>query len=133
MYYHCINRRLIIEPFNILEIVTKVIGWIIQVLPIFIILWPRSRTYASTSLQVTIKTNLLAELKHQAPTTTSPLLLLQLHQQQRLLSINIISSTNRHLQHAKLRILLQHLTSHAAYERSGGPPKRPAAKRLCII
>ena len=92
-----------------LEIVTKVIGWIIQVLPIFIILRPRPRTYASTS----------------------PLLLLQLHQQQQLLSINIINSTNHHLQHAKLRILLQHLTSHAAYERSGGPPKRPAAKRPC--
>ena len=45
----------------------------------------------------------------------------------------IINSTNHHLQHAKLRILLQHLTSHAAYERSGGPPKRPAAKRPCII
>ena len=93
------------------EIVTKVIGWIIQVLPIFIILRPRPRTYASTS----------------------PLLLLQLHhQQQQLLSINTINSTNHHLQHAKLRILLQHLTSHAAYERSGGPPKRPAAKRPCI-
>ena len=75
----------------------------------FIILRPRPRTYASTS----------------------PLLLLQLHQQQQLLSINIINSTNHHLQHAKLRILLQHLTSHAAYERSGGPPKRPAAKRPC--
>ena len=63
---------------------------------IFIILRPRPRTYASTS----------------------PLLLLQLHQQQQLLSIiNIIDSTNHHLQHAKLRILLQHLTSHAAYER----------------
>ena len=36
-------------------------------------------------------------------------------------------STNHHL-HAKLRILLQHLTSHAAYERRGGP----AAKRPCI-
>ena len=48
-----------------------------------------------------------------------------------LLSINIINSTN-HLQHAKLRILLQHLTSHVASERSGGPPKRPAAKRPCI-
>ena len=70
----------------------------------FIILRPRPRTYASTS----------------------PLLLLQLHQQQQLLSINIINSTNHHLHHAKLRILLQHLTSHAAYERSGGPPKRPA-------
>ena len=71
------------------------------------ILRPRPRTYASTS----------------------PLLLLQLHQQQQLLSIiNIINSTNHHL-HAKLRILLQHLTSHAAYERSGGPPRRPAAKR----
>ena len=76
---------------------------------IFIILRPRPRTYASTSL-----------------------LLLQLHQQQQLLSINIINSTNHHLQHAKLRTLLQHLTSHAAYERSGGPPKRPAAKRPCI-
>ena len=74
----------------------------------FIILRPRPRTYASTS----------------------PLLLLQLHQQQQLLSINIINSTN-HVQHAGLRILLQHLTSHAAYERSGGPPKRPAAKRPC--
>ena len=84
--------------------------WIIQVLPI-IILRPRPRTYASTS---------------------SPLLLLQLHQQQQLLSINMIHSTHHHLQHAKLRILLQHLTSHAAYERSGGPPKRPAAKRPCI-
>ena len=50
-----------------LETVTKVIGWIIQVLPIFIILRPRPRTYASTSSQVTMKTNLLAELKHQAP------------------------------------------------------------------
>ena len=78
---------------------------------IFIILRPRPRTYASTS----------------------PLLLLQLHQQQQLLSINIINSTNHHLQHAKLRILLQHLTSHAAYERSGGPPKRPAANRPCTI
>ena len=47
------------------------------------------------------------------------------------LRINIINSTNHHLQHAKLRILLQHLTSHAAYERSGGPSKRPAAKRPC--
>ena len=95
-----------------LEIVTKVIGWIIQVLPIFIILRPRPRTYASTS----------------------PLLHLQLHQQQQLLSItNKINSTNHHLQHAKLRILLQHLTSHAAYERSGAPPKRPAAKRPCIL
>ena len=75
----------------------------------FIILRPRPRTYASTS----------------------PLLLLQLHQQQQLLSINIINCTN-HLQHTKLRILLQHLTSHAAYERSCGPPKRPAAKRPCI-
>ena len=83
---------------------------VIQVLPIFIILRPRPRTYASTS----------------------PLLLLQLHQQQQLLSIiNIINSTNHHPQHAKLQILLQHLTSHAAYERSGGPPKRPAAKRPC--
>ena len=61
---------------------------------------------------------------------TSPLLLLQLHRQQQLLSINTINSTN-HLQRAKLRILLQHLTSHAAYERSGGPSKRPAAKRPC--
>ena len=79
---------------------------------IFIILRPRPRTYASTS----------------------PLLLLQLHQQRQLLSIiNIINSINHHLQHAKLRILLQHLTSHAAYERSGGPPKRPAAKRPCIV
>ena len=79
---------------------------------IFIILRPRPRTYASTS----------------------PLLLLQLHQQQQLLSIiNIINSTNNHLQHAKLRILLQHLTSHAAYERSGGPPKRPTAKRPCMF
>ena len=65
------------------------------------------------------------------------MLLLQLHQQQQLLPINIINSTNHHLQHAKLRILLQHLTSHAAYERNGGPlwgppPKRPAAKRPCI-
>ena len=93
-----------------LEIATKVIGWIIHVLPIFIIVRPRPRTYASTS----------------------PLLLLQLHQQQQLLSINIIKSTNHHLQHAKLRILLQHLTSHAAYERRGGPPKRPTAKRPCI-
>ena len=76
---------------------------------IFIILRPRPRTYASTS----------------------PLLLLQLHQQQQLLSINIINLTSHHLQHAKLRILLQHLTSHAAYEGSGGPPKRPAAKRPC--
>ena len=77
---------------------------------IFIILLPRPRTYASTS----------------------PLLLLQLHQQQQLLSIiNIINSTHHHLQHAKLRILLQHLTSHAVCERSGGPPKRPAAKRPC--
>ena len=88
--------------------------------------------HASTSLQVTIKTNLLAEIKHQAPTTTFPLLLLQLHQQQQLLSININDSTNHHLQRAKLRILLQRLTSHAAYERSGGPPKRPATKRPCI-
>ena len=88
-------------------IVTKVIRWIIQVLTIFIILRPRPRTYASTS----------------------PLLLLQLHQQQQLLSIiNKINSTNHHLQHAKFRMLLQHLTSHAAYERSGGPPKRP-----CIL
>ena len=80
-------------------------------LSIFIILRPRPRTYPSTS----------------------PLLLLQLHQQQYLLSIiNIINSTNHHLQHAKLRILLQHLTSHAAYERSGGPPKRAAARRPCI-
>ena len=63
--------------------------------------------------------------------STSPLLFLQLHQQQQLLSINIINSTNHHLQHSELRILLQHLTSHAAYERSGGPPKRPAAKRSC--
>ena len=46
-------------------------------------------------------------------------------------SSDTINSTY-HLQHAKLRILLQHLTSHAAYERSGGPPKRPAAKRPCI-
>ena len=74
---------------------------------IFIILRPRPRTYASTS----------------------PLLLLQLHQQQQLLSINIINSTSHHLQHAKLRILLQYLPSHAAYERSGGPPQRPAAMR----
>ena len=86
------------------------IGRIIQVIPIFIILRPRPRTYASTS----------------------PLLLLQLHQQQQLLSvINIINSTSHHLQHAKLDIRLEHLTSHAAYERSGGPPKRPAAKRPC--
>ena len=92
------------------KIVTKVIGWIIQVVPIFIVLRPRPRTYASTS----------------------PLVPLQLHQQQQLLSINIINSTIHHLQHAKLRILLQHLTSHAAYERSGGPPKRPAAKRPCM-
>ena len=85
-----------------------VIGRIIQVF--FIILRPRPRTYASTS----------------------PLLLVQLHQRQQLLSIiNIMNSTNHHLQHAKLRILLQHLTSHATYERSGGPPKRPAAKRPC--
>ena len=77
---------------------------------IFIILRPRPRTYVSTS----------------------PLLLLQLHQQHQLLAINIINSTD-HLQHVKLRILLQHLTSHAAYERSGGPPKRPAAKRPCIV
>ena len=77
----------------------------------FIILRPRPRTYFES---------------------TSPLLLLQLHQQQQLLSINIINSTNHHLQHAKLRILLQRLTSPAAYERSGGPPKRPAAKRPCI-
>ena len=98
------------KTFYILQIVPKVVGWIIQVLPIFIILRPRPRTYASTS----------------------PLLLLQLHQQQQLLSINIINSTNHHLQHAKLRILRQHLTSHAAYERSGGPPKRPAAKRPCV-
>ena len=77
---------------------------------IFIILRPRPRTYASTS----------------------PLLLLQLHQQQQLLSIiNIIIPTN-HLQHAKLWILPQHLTSHAAYERNGWPPKRPAAKHPCI-
>ena len=76
------------------------------------ILRPRPRTYASTA----------------------PLLLLQLPQQQQLLSIiNIINSTNLCLQHAKLRILLQHLTSHAAYERSGGPPKRLAANRPCII
>ena len=46
--------------------------------------------------------------------------------------ISIINSTNHHLQHAKLRILLQHLTSNAAYERSSGPPKRPAEKRPCI-
>ena len=90
-----------------------------------------------------INTNQLFNFYHSAaPTThicvrprtyasTSPLLLLQLHQQQQLLSINIIISTNHHLQHAKLRILLQHLTSHAAYERSGGPPKRPATKRPC--
>ena len=78
-------------------------------LSIVVILRPRPRTCASTS----------------------PLLLLQLHQQQQLISINIIDSTN-HLQHAILRMLLQHLTSHAAYERSGGPPKRPAAKRPCI-
>ena len=92
-----------------LEIVTKVIGWIIQVLPIFITLRPRPPTYASTS----------------------PLLLLQLHQQQQMLSIiNKFNSTNHHLQHAK-RTLLQHLIPHAAYERSGGPPKRPAAKRPC--
>ena len=71
------------------------------------LLRPRPRTYASSS----------------------PLLLLQLHQQQQLLSIiNIINSTNNHLQDAILRILLQHLTSHAAYERSGGPPKRRPAK-----
>ena len=95
-----------------LEIVSKVIGWIIQVLPIFIILRPRPRTYAFSS----------------------PLLLLQLHHQQQVLSIiNIINSTNHHLQHAKLRILLQHLTSRAAYERGGGPPQRPAAKRPCIL
>ena len=76
-----------------------------------IILRPRPRIYASTC----------------------PLLLLQLHQQQQLLSIiNIINSTNHHLQHAKLRIQPHHLTSHAAYERSGGPRKRPAAKRPCI-
>ena len=76
----------------------------------FIILRPRPRTYASTS----------------------PLLLLQLHQQQQLLSINIINSTDHHLQHAKLRILLEHLTSHAAYERSAGPRKRPAAMYLLL-
>ena len=81
----------------------------LQVLPFFIILRPRPRTYVSTSP-----------------------LLLQLHQQQQLLSINIINSTNHHLQHAKLRIQLQQLTSHAAYERSGGPPKRLAAKRPCM-
>ena len=98
-----------LDPFYMLEIVPKAIGWIIQLVPIFIILRPRPHTYASTS----------------------PLVLLQLHQQQQLLSINIINSTIHHLQHTKLRILLQHLTSHAAYERSGGPPKRPAAKRPC--
>ena len=65
--------------------------------------------------------------------STSPLVLLQLHHQQQFLSVNIINSTIHHLQHAKLRILLQHLTSHAAYERRGGPPKRPAAKRPCTI
>ena len=71
---------------------------------IFIILRPRPRTYASAS----------------------PLLLLQLHQQQQLLSIiTIINSTNHHLQHAKLRILLQHLTSHAAYERRLGGREAP--------
>ena len=33
-----------------------------------------------------------------------------------------------------MRILLQqHLTSHAVYERSGGPPKRTASKRPCNI
>ena len=95
-----------------LEIVTKVIGWIIRVIPISIILRPRPRTYASTS----------------------PLLLLQLHQQQQLLSIiNIINSTNHHLHHAKLRILLQHLTSHAAYERSGGPLIRTSVQRTCLM
>ena len=82
----------------------------LQVLPFFIILRPRPRTYVSTSP-----------------------LLLQLHQQQQLLSIiNIINSANHHLQHAKLRIQLQQLTSHAAYERSGRPPKRLAAKRPCM-
>ena len=70
---------------------------------IVIILRPRPRTFSEYA-------------------STSPLLLLQLHQQQQVLSINIINSTNHHLQHAKLRILLQHFTSHAAYERSGGPP-----------
>ena len=45
----------------------------------------------------------------------------------------IIYSTTHHLQHANLRILLQHLTSHSAYERSGGPPKHPAAKRPCSL
>ena len=40
-------------------------------------------------------------------TSTSPLLLLQLHQKQQLLNIiDINNSTNHHLQHAKLRILL---------------------------
>ena len=83
-----------------------------------------------------INTNQLFHFYHSAAPTyasTSPLLLLQLHQQQQLLSTNIFNSTNHHQQHAKLRILLQHLTSHAAYERSGGPPKRPAAKRPCIL
>ena len=43
-----------------------------------------------------------------------------------------MNSTNHHLQHPKLRILLQHLTSHAAYDWSGAP-KRSAAKRPCSI
>ena len=78
----------------------------------FFILRPRPRTYASTS----------------------PLLLLQLHQQQQLLSIiNIINSTNHHLQHAKLRILLQHLTLHAAYEEAAGRQSGPPRSALVYI
>ena len=78
---------------------------------IFIILRLRPRTYASTS----------------------PLLLVQLHQQQQLLSINIISSTNHHLQHTKLRILLQRLTSHAAYERAEGRQSGPPRSALVYM
>ena len=99
-------KKCLIVTIYMLEIVTKVIGWIIQVFPIFIILRPRPRTYASTS----------------------PLLLLQPHQQQQMLSINKNNSTNHHLQHAKLRILLQHLTSRMqptseAAGRQSGPPR----------
>ena len=89
-----------------------------------------------------INTNQLFNFYHSAAPTTHIYMRLLLRCYSRncinssmlqLLSINIINSTNHHLQHANLRILLQHLTSYAAYERSGGPLWRPAANRPCII
>ena len=64
---------------------------------------------------------------------TSPLLLLQLHQQQQLLSIiYIIITLIITYNTLNCEYYYSILTSHAAYERSDGPSKRPAAKRPCI-